>query len=109
MFQILEKTITNDDEVWKSMFAFLYDIWMLILDLIWITKIPRTNISLAYWIIFWMIVRLSVYAINGTSTNYNELGSRVSNSYQSGIRSGIKGLSKSKKAIKIKTKRKDKK
>ncbi|PWF95398.1 hypothetical protein SMSE_08240 [Spiroplasma poulsonii] len=36
-----------------------------------------TNTTIAYFIIFFMVVKLSIYAIHGTRTQYNELGSTV--------------------------------
>jgi hypothetical protein len=36
-----------------------------------------TNITIAYFLIFFMVIKLSIYAIHGTSTNYNDLGSTV--------------------------------
>jgi hypothetical protein len=38
-----------------------------------------TNITIAYFIIFFMVIKLSIYAIHGTSTNYNQLGTSIKN------------------------------
>ncbi len=52
-----------------------------------------TNTTIAYFIIFFMVVKLSIYAIHGTSTQYNDLGSTVksgvSTVYSSTVRKGI--------------------
>ncbi|GAA6238455.1 MAG: hypothetical protein SPLM_05730 [Spiroplasma phoeniceum] len=46
--------------------------------LIYFIILPMTNITIAYFLIFFfMIIKLSIYAIHGTSTNYNDLGSTV--------------------------------
>jgi uncharacterized lipoprotein YehR (DUF1307 family) len=50
---------------------------MIVFDLMMEIKIPLTNVSLFYVLIFMMVVDLSIYAIHGTSTNYNDLGSTI--------------------------------
>lgn len=79
--------VQDNADIWKKIFGFSYDVIMMIFDLIWNTKLPLTDITLAYWIIFWMVVKLSVFAINGTSSGYNQLGSTVSNAYSSSVKS----------------------
>ncbi len=45
-----------------------------------------TNITIAYFLIFFMFIKLSIYAIHGTLTNYNDLVSTfkivIINSYK---------------------------
>lgn len=94
----LAQTLENA-EIWKKLFGFCYDVWLLLFDLLWTTKLPLTDITLTYWIIFWMVVKLSVYAINGSNTSYNELGAVISSPYRSAVRSSIKGFSRAKKSI----------
>ncbi|ALA97744.1 Spiroplasmavirus-related protein [Spiroplasma kunkelii CR2-3x] len=66
---------------------------MFIFDVIWNTKLPMTNTSIAYFLIFFMVIKLSIYAIHGTSTQYNNLGSTVNNgvlqAYSSTVRKDI--------------------
>ena len=52
-------------------------LFLFVFDVIWNTKLPMTNITIAYFLIFFMVIKLSIYAIHGTSTNYNDLGSTV--------------------------------
>ncbi|QCO24500.1 Spiroplasmavirus-related protein [Spiroplasma melliferum] len=65
---------------WDKIFSFIFDVFLFIFDVIWNTKLPMTNTTIAYFIIFFMVIKLSIYAIHGTSTQYNELGSTVQNS-----------------------------
>ncbi len=58
-------------------FLVLFLILFFVFDVIWNTKLPMTNITIAYFLIFFMVIKLSIYAIHGTSTNYNNLGSTV--------------------------------
>lgn len=64
-----------------------------IFDLIMYIKLPLTNVSLFYILVFTMVIELSIYAVNGTSTNYNDLGltvkSGISKVYSSTVRKGI--------------------
>lgn len=65
---------------WDKLFAYLYDNFLFVGDIIWNTKLPLTDISIGYWLIFWMVIRLSVYAVNGTSSNYNKLSTELNTS-----------------------------
>lgn len=82
-----------NDDVWEKLFSFVVTTTMIVFDLMMEIKIPLTNVSLFYVLIFMMVVELSIYAIHGTSTNYNDLGSTVksgvSKLYSSTVRKGI--------------------
>lgn len=80
---------TENAEIWEKLFAFLFDNFLFIFDVIWKTNIPLTDITIAYWLIFWMIIKLSIFAINGTSTGYNDITNQVS----AGARSVTKSYS----------------
>ncbi|WP_348735125.1 hypothetical protein [Spiroplasma endosymbiont of Ammophila pubescens] len=62
---------------WDKIFSFIFDVFLFIFDVIWNTKLPMTKTTIAYFVIFFMVIKLSIYAIHGTSTNYNDLGSTV--------------------------------
>lgn len=72
---------SENPEIWDKLFAFVFEIFLFIFDIFWKLKIPLTDITFAYWIIFWMVVKLSIFAVHGTSTNYNQLPGSISNSY----------------------------
>ncbi|UZQ30648.1 MAG: hypothetical protein OHM56_03710 [Spiroplasma phoeniceum] len=75
MSNLLSESVNNDN--WNKIFSFIFDTFLFVFDVIWNTKLPMTNITIAYFLIFFMIIKLSIYAIHGTSTNYNDLGSTV--------------------------------
>ncbi len=75
MSNLLSESINNDN--WNKIFSFIFDTFLFVFDVIWNTKLPMTNITIAYFLIFFMVIKLSIYAIYGTSTNYNDLGSTV--------------------------------
>lgn len=75
MINFLTEQVNND--VWEKLFSFVVTTMMIVFDLMMEIKIPLTNVSLFYVLIFTMVVDLSIYAIHGTSTNYNDLGSTV--------------------------------
>lgn len=77
MIIFLTQQVNND--VWEKLFSFVVTTTMIVFDLMMEIKIPLTNVSLFYVLIFTMVVELSIYAIRGTSTSYNELGSTVKN------------------------------
>ncbi|QED24810.1 hypothetical protein [Spiroplasma citri] len=85
--------VENNNSNWDKIFSFVFDIFLFIFDVIWNTKLPMTNTSIAYFLIFFMVIKLSIYAIHGTSTQYNNLGSTVNNGvsqvYSSTVRKGI--------------------
>ncbi|WP_426548990.1 hypothetical protein [Spiroplasma endosymbiont of Glossina fuscipes fuscipes] len=62
--------LLSENSNWDKIFSFIFDV-------IWNTKLPMTNTTIAYFIIFFLVVKLSIYAIHGTRTQYNELGSTV--------------------------------
>ncbi len=72
--------LTENNSNWDKIFSFIFDIFLFIFDVIWNTKLSMTNTTIAYFIIFFMVIKLSIYAIHGTRTQYNELGSTVKNS-----------------------------
>lgn len=69
--------LLSESSNWDKIFSFIFDVFLFIFDVIWNTKLPMTNTTIAYFIIFFMVVKLSIYAIHGTRTQYNELGSTV--------------------------------
>ncbi len=75
MSNLLSESVNNDN--WNNIFSFIFDTFLFVFDLIWNTKLPMTNITIAYFLIFFMVIKLSIYAIHWTSTNYNDLGSAV--------------------------------
>lgn len=75
MINFLTEQVNND--VWEKLFSFVVTTTMIVFDLMMEIKIPLTSVSLFYVLIFTMVVDLSIYAIHGTSTNYNDLGSTV--------------------------------
>ncbi|PQP78923.1 hypothetical protein C6B38_03125 [Spiroplasma sp. ChiS] len=85
--------VENNNSNWDKIFSFVFNIFLFIFDVIWNTKLPMTNTSIAYFLIFFMVIKLSIYAIHGTSTQYNNLGSTVNNGvsqvYLSTVRKGI--------------------
>ncbi|AXF96539.1 hypothetical protein [Spiroplasma phoeniceum] len=85
--------VENNNSNWDKIFSFVFDIFLFIFDVIWNTKLPMTNTSIAYFLVFFMVIKLSIYAIHGTSTQYNNLGSIVNNGvsqvYSSTVRKGI--------------------
>lgn len=83
--------LTSNSEKWDKMFAWLYDNFMFLMDLMWNTKLPLTDISIGYWLLFWMIVRLSIYAVNGTATQYNGITSEVQNGVTNAYQQSVKG------------------
>ncbi|MFW4370891.1 MAG: hypothetical protein EHV01_002990 [Spiroplasma sp. hy2] len=93
MINFLSEQVNND--VWEKLFSFVVTITMIVFDLMMEIKIPLTSVSLFYVLIFIMVVDLSIYAIHGTSTQYNQLGSfvknQVSNLYGGTIRGSIRG------------------
>ncbi|WP_348736177.1 hypothetical protein [Spiroplasma endosymbiont of Ammophila pubescens] len=75
MSNLLSESVNNDN--WNKIFSFIFDNFLFVFDVIWNTKLPMTNITIAYFLIFFMVIKLSIYAIHGTSINYNDLGSTV--------------------------------
>ncbi|UZQ31153.1 MAG: hypothetical protein OHM56_06735 [Spiroplasma phoeniceum] len=85
--------LTENSSNWDKIFIFIFDIFLFIFDVIWNTKLPTTNTTIAYFIIFFMVVKLSIYAIHWAITQYNELGSTIQSGvlkvYSSTVRKGI--------------------
>ncbi|WP_114564841.1 hypothetical protein [Spiroplasma phoeniceum] len=71
--------VENNNSNWNKIFSFVFDIFLFIFDVIWNTKLSMSNTSIAYFLVFFMFIKLSIYAIHGTSTQYNNLGSTVNN------------------------------
>ncbi len=69
--------LLSESSNWDKIFSFIFDTFLFVFDVIWNTKLPMTNITIAYFLIFFMVIKLSIYAIHGTSTNYNDLGSTI--------------------------------
>ncbi len=92
--------LLSESSNWDKIFSFIFDVFLFIFDVIWNTKLPMTNTTIAYFIIFFMVVKLSIYAIHGTRTQYNELGSTVKNSTSKLYASTVRGVKKAHKANK---------
>lgn len=89
--------LATDNAVWDKLFAYLYDNFLFVADVIWNTKLPLTDISIGYWLIFWLVVKLSIYAVNGASTQYNDLAGEVETQsavVYSGVARGVKRRAK---------------
>ncbi|WP_424526396.1 hypothetical protein [Spiroplasma endosymbiont of Glossina fuscipes fuscipes] len=84
--------LLSESSNWDKIFSFIFDV-------IWNTKLPMTNTTIAYFIIFFMVIKLSIYAIHGTSTQYNELGSTVQNSTSKLYSATTRGVSDTKQGI----------
>ncbi|WP_114564723.1 hypothetical protein [Spiroplasma phoeniceum] len=85
--------VENNNSNWDKIFSFVFDIFLFIFDVIWNTKFPMTNTSIAYFLVFFMVIKLSIYAIHGTSTQYNNLGSTVNNGVSQVYSSTVRGVS----------------
>ncbi|WP_424527371.1 hypothetical protein [Spiroplasma endosymbiont of Glossina fuscipes fuscipes] len=82
----------SESSNWDKIFSFIFDV-------IWNTKLPMTNTTIAYFIIFFMVVKLSIYAIHGTKTQYNELGSTVHTGVSNIYSATVRGVSDNKQGI----------
>ncbi|QED24713.1 hypothetical protein [Spiroplasma citri] len=91
--------VENNNSNWDKIFSFVFDIFLFIFDVIWNTKLPMTNTSIAYFLIFFMVIKLSIYAIHGTSTQYNNLGSTVNNGVSQVYSSTVRGVSDTKQGM----------
>ncbi len=92
MSNLLSESVNNDN--WNKIFSFIFDTFLFVFDVIWNTKLPMTNITIAYFLIFFMVIKLSIYAIHDTRTQYNELGSTVKNSTAKIYSSTARGVKK---------------
>lgn len=101
MINFLAEQVNGDP--WSNIFSFVIGCFMDIFDLIMYIKLPLTNVSLFYILIFTMVVELSIYAVNGTSTQYHQLGStvknQVSNLYGGTVKGSIQGPKNKKKKL----------
>ncbi|ALA98420.1 Spiroplasmavirus-related protein [Spiroplasma kunkelii CR2-3x] len=86
----------NNNSNWDKIFSIVFDIFLFIFDVIWNTKLPMTNTSIAYFLIFFMVIKLSIYAIHGTSTQYNNLGLTVNSGVSQIYYSTVRGVSDTK-------------
>ncbi|WP_424526017.1 hypothetical protein [Spiroplasma endosymbiont of Glossina fuscipes fuscipes] len=91
--------LAENNSNWDKIFSFIFDRFLFIFDVIWNTKLPMTNTTIVYFIIFFMVIKLSIYAIHGTSTQYNELGSTVKNSTSKLYSATARGVSDTKQGI----------
>ncbi|APE75782.1 plectrovirus-related protein [Spiroplasma citri] len=93
MVKMINLLVENNNSNWDKIFSFVFDIFLFIFDVIWNTKLPMTNTLIAYFLVFFMVIKLSIYVIHGTSTQYNILGLTVNNGvsqvYSSTVRKGI--------------------
>lgn len=100
MSNLLSESVNNDN--WNKIFSFIFDTFLFVFDVIWNTKLPMTNITIAYFLIFFMVIKLSIYAIHGTSTNYNDLGSTVKSGVINSSKlygATVRGVSSTKKGL----------
>ncbi|WP_348734995.1 hypothetical protein [Spiroplasma endosymbiont of Ammophila pubescens] len=91
--------LLSESSNWDKIFSFIFDVFLFIFDVIWNTKLPMTKTTIAYFVIFFMVIKLSIYAIHGTSTQYNELGSTVQNSTSKLYSSTARGVLDTKQGI----------
>nr|CAK99895.1 plectrovirus spv1-r8a2b orf 5 transmembrane protein [Spiroplasma citri] len=91
--------VENNNSNWDKIFSFVFDIFLFIFDVIWNTKLPMTNTSIAYFLVFFMVIKLSIYAIHGTSTQYNNLFSTVNNGVSQVYSSTVRGVSDTKQGM----------
>jgi len=48
--------LAENNSNWDKIFSFIFDIFLFIFDVIWNTKLPMTNTTIAYFIIFlWLL------------------------------------------------------
>ncbi len=100
MSNLLSESVNNDN--WNKIFSFIFDTFLFVFDVIWNTKLPMTNITIAYFLIFFMVIKLSIYAIHRTSTNYNDLGSTVKSGVINSSKlygATVRGVSSTKKGL----------
>ncbi len=91
--------LAENNSNWDKIFSFIFDVFLFIFDVIWNTKLPMTNTTIAYFIIFFMVVKLSIYAIHGTRTQYNELGSTVQTGVSNIYSATARGVSDTKQGM----------
>ncbi|KAF0850501.1 MAG: hypothetical protein EIB84_02375 [Spiroplasma poulsonii] len=91
--------LLSESSNWDKIFSFIFDVFLFIFDVIWNTKLPMTNTTIAYFIIFFMVVKLSIYAIHGTRTQYNELGSTVQTGVSNIYSTTARGVSDTKQGM----------
>ncbi|KAI92567.1 hypothetical protein [Spiroplasma melliferum] len=91
--------LLSENSNWDKIFSFIFDVFLFIFDVIWNTKLPMTNTTIAYFIIFFMVVKLSIYAIHGTRTQYNELGSTVQTGVSNIYSATVRGVSDTKQGM----------
>ncbi|KAI92472.1 hypothetical protein [Spiroplasma melliferum] len=91
--------LLSESSNWDKIFSFIFDVFLFIFDVIWNTKLPMTNTTIAYFIIFFMVVKLSIYAIHGTRTQYNELGSTVQTGVSNIYSATVRGVSDTKQGM----------
>ncbi|WP_338989366.1 hypothetical protein [Spiroplasma endosymbiont of Seladonia tumulorum] len=72
--------LLSESSNWDKIFSFIFDVFLFIFDVIWNTKLPMTKTTITYFVIFFMVIKLTIYAIHCTSTQYNELGLIAQNS-----------------------------
>ncbi|WP_419334699.1 hypothetical protein [Spiroplasma endosymbiont of Sarcophaga variegata] len=91
--------LLSESSNWDKIFSFIFDVFLFIFDVIWNTKLPMTNTTIAYFIIFFMVVKLSIYAIHDTRTQYNELGSIVQTGVSNIYSATARGVSDTKQGM----------
>ncbi|KAI93079.1 hypothetical protein [Spiroplasma melliferum] len=91
--------LLSESSNWDKIFSFIFDVFLFIFDVIWNTRLPMTNTTIAYFIIFFMVVKLSIYAIHGTRTQYNELGSTVQTGVSNIYSATVRGVSDTKQGM----------
>ncbi len=48
--------LLSESSNWDKIFSFIFDVFLFIFDVIWNTKLPMTNTTIAYFIIFlWLL------------------------------------------------------
>lgn len=92
--------LLSESSNWGNIFSFIFDVFLFIFDVIWNTKLPMKNTTIAYFIIFFMVVKLSIYAIHCTGMQYNELGSTVQADVSNIYSTTARGVSDTKQGMK---------
>lgn len=96
--------LVSDNDIWDKLFAYLYDNFLFVADVIWNTKLPLTDISIGYWLIFWLIIKLSIYSVNGAASGFNDLAPELETASTKVYKSVALGTSKKRRVARFNNK-----